>query len=661
MILKFKYLIVIIFTANLLYSQNSSYKDSLLSLIESTDDYKIKVELYYQLSEEWLRKDTDSSEFYASKCLSLSQENMWLKGKALSDLMYGSIHTLKGNYSNAVEFFMKALNYFELINDRENIGVSFYKLAYVFYQIEDFKTAYQYNARSIQILEKFDNDKLMTAYNGIGLVYYTMAKDDSALFFFEKAKELALKKKNKSIQIFSLGNIANIYLSNREYTKALDNFDQVKKLSINQGDIHSLLITYLNISDILEQMSEEEDNTFQKKNLLNQSLIYADSALTLSNDINSTVYRSYAFEQLSSSYKSIGKYKTALQFYELFFLTNDSVFNNEKLFEIKKFEKQYQNDKQKMKLALIQKEETIDKNYIKKQKLIIVFTVGAIAVISLLVVLLYFLYRKKIITNHILKLKNDNINNQRLKIAGQRDKLSELAFELKKSNKTKDKFFSVLAHDLKNPFQSLTGFSELLIQQVKQGDFSNALKFSKYIYETSNNTYVLLENFLNWARVQTGVLKYNPEIFNLLDLVNESIEIVKYFSDEKQIKINIEVDKQVVVYVDKHMINTILRNLVSNAIKFTNEKGTIHIKSDKIENDFINIIIQDNGVGMKPEVLRNLFKISSYSSMGTQQEKGTGLGLIICKEFAVLNKGDLYASSEVDKGSTFTLKIPINN
>jgi signal transduction histidine kinase len=146
-----------------------------------------------------------------------------------------------------------------------------------------------------------------------------------------------------------------------------------------------------------------------------------------------------------------------------------------------------------------------------------------------------------------------------------------------------------------------------------------------------------------------------------LDLVNESIEIVKYFSDEKQIKINIEVDKQVVVYVDKHMINTILRNLVSNAIKFTNEKGTIHIKSDKIENDFINIIIQDNGVGMKPEVLRNLFKISSYSSMGTQQEKGTGLGLIICKEFAVLNKGDLIASSEVDKGSTFTLKIPINN
>jgi signal transduction histidine kinase len=261
--------------------------------------------------------------------------------------------------------------------------------------------------------------------------------------------------------------------------------------------------------------------------------------------------------------------------------------------------------------------------------------------------------------NRLLTEKNEDINKQKTKIAGQRDKLSELAFELKKSNKTKDKFFSVLAHDLKNPFQSLCGFSELLMHQIKAGDYSNAQKFSEVIHETSYSTYILLENFLNWARVQTGVLKYHPELLNLADIVKESIEINRYTAEIKQISIRSEIKETEHIYVDRYMIATTLRNLISNAVKYSNQGGEIVIDSVIEDGTYQCIKVKDFGVGMKPEVLRNLFKISNYSALGTQEEKGTGLGLIICKEFAILNKGDLFVTSELGKGSTFTVKIPV--
>jgi signal transduction histidine kinase len=294
----------------------------------------------------------------------------------------------------------------------------------------------------------------------------------------------------------------------------------------------------------------------------------------------------------------------------------------------------------------------------KRQRVFIFIGILVILIISVLFVLLLIMYRRGIKTNRLLREQNEEIIKQRTKIQGQRDKLSELAFELKKSNKTKDKFFSVLAHDLKNPFQSLCGFSELLMQQNKVGDYSNAQKFSEVIHETSYNTYILLENFLNWARVQTGVLKYHPEVLSLLEIVNESIEINRYTSDIKQISIRSKIDGTEKIYADRYMIATTLRNLISNAVKYSKPGGEIVIDS-KIEDDgYQSIRVKDFGVGMKPEVMSNLFKISNYSALGTQEEKGTGLGLIICKEFAILNKGDLFVSSVLGKGSTFTVKIP---
>jgi signal transduction histidine kinase len=330
------------------------------------------------------------------------------------------------------------------------------------------------------------------------------------------------------------------------------------------------------------------------------------------------------------------------------------LFTTEKVIELKSLGNEYQIEKQNIELANSKKSE-------RKQKLINFIIIIAIVMITALMILLWFLYRRKLTVSRLLQEKNDDILKQRLKIAGQRDKLSELAFELKHTNKTKDKFFSVLAHDLKNPFQSLTGFSELLMQQIKNEDYSNALRYSEIIHETSYTTYILLENFLNWARVQTGVLKYNPEYLVLLEVVNESIEISKYTSDLKQIKIETNIEETVQIYADKYLITTTLRNLISNAVKFSNPGGVIIIDFQIEDNNYLIINVKDNGVGMKPQVLRNLFKISNYSALGTREEKGTGLGLIISKEFSILNKGDLFVTSEHGKGSTFSIKIPYHN
>jgi signal transduction histidine kinase len=309
-------------------------------------------------------------------------------------------------------------------------------------------------------------------------------------------------------------------------------------------------------------------------------------------------------------------------------------------------------------LALAEKYTETIKLMERKQKSIMLIAVSAILVIGTLLILLWFMYRRGIKFNKLLIKQNQDIIKQRTKISGQRDKLSELAFELKKLNKTKDKFFSVLAHDLKNPFQSLSGFSELLVAQIKEGDYANALKYSEIIHETSYNTYVLLENFLNWARVQSGLLKYHPELLSLTEIVSESIEISRFISDAKQIKIRSDVREEEQVYADRYMIATTIRNLISNAVKYSNPGGEIVIDTVGGDSKYKMIQIKDFGTGIKPDVMNRLFKISNYSALGTREEKGTGLGLIICKEFSLLNKGDLFVESVIGQGSTFTIKVP---
>jgi len=221
-------------------------------------------------------------------------------------------------------------------------------------------------------------------------------------------------------------------------------------------------------------------------------------------------------------------------------------------------------------------------------------------------------------------------------------------------NKTKDKFFSIIAHDLKNPFNQIIGFSELLIKKINVGDLEKSKQFAEIILESSKSAHTLLDNLLEWSKSQTNRISFTPDKVYPHGIIVETFGLMKNAALQKKITLINELPDDLTVFADMNMVTTVLRNLVSNAIKFTNADGLIKVYHKINSNNLIQITIEDTGVGMKTETVSKLFKIdSNFSTVGTNHEKGTGLGLILCKEFVEKNGGEIWAESEPTVGSKF--------
>ncbi len=231
--------------------------------------------------------------------------------------------------------------------------------------------------------------------------------------------------------------------------------------------------------------------------------------------------------------------------------------------------------------------------------------------------------------------------------------------ELTNLNATKDKFFSIIAHDLKSPFNSIIGFSSLLSRQVNERDYEGIKKYATIIQESSQQALDLLVNLLEWSRSQTGKMVFTPEDVDVAFLISQSVGILIGAAQQKQIAVHKQMPANLVVRADNAMVNTILRNLISNAIKFTNPGGSIVISAERKAEELL-ISVADNGVGINQVSIDKLFRIEeTYSTLGTQKEKGSGLGLLLCKEFVEKHGGRIWVESEVGKGSTFWFTIPL--
>ncbi|MCD6179303.1 MAG: CHASE domain-containing protein [Bacteroidales bacterium] len=241
-----------------------------------------------------------------------------------------------------------------------------------------------------------------------------------------------------------------------------------------------------------------------------------------------------------------------------------------------------------------------------------------------------------------------------------REKIIESEKRLKALNATKDKLFSIIAHDLKSPFNIILGYSDLLKSEYKQFEPHQRTKLINNIYESSKNAFNLVENLLLWANSQSDNIKLSKESLNLKKLIIESIEAHQFAAENKNITIEINVPPQLNINADKFTLQTIIANLFNNAIKFTYAKGKIIIDVKQIEGA-VEICITDNGIGISEEVLPKLFQVNdNISTLGTENEKGTGLGLLLCKEFVEKYNGKIWAESEPEKGSKFCFTIPIS-
>jgi signal transduction histidine kinase len=278
----------------------------------------------------------------------------------------------------------------------------------------------------------------------------------------------------------------------------------------------------------------------------------------------------------------------------------------------------------------------------------------AIVLILAIIVIIYISLRRKRKLNKLLEELN-----YKLKIKN--DQLEESEKTLQELNSGKDKYFTILAHDLKSPFHGLLGFSSVLMN-----DFNNLSEDEKKEYITDINTstksiYNLIENLLMWSRLQTGKIDFKISKLNLNSVLEKVINLLKSSANRKSIKIINSVNENETVFADENMLTSILQNLISNSIKFSKTDGEVEIKSNKIDG-YHEISVSDSGVGIKNENLDKLFRFEEHlTTRGTESEEGSGLGLILCQEFIKRHNGKISVESEIEKGSKFVFTIPDGN
>jgi signal transduction histidine kinase/response regulator of citrate/malate metabolism len=231
--------------------------------------------------------------------------------------------------------------------------------------------------------------------------------------------------------------------------------------------------------------------------------------------------------------------------------------------------------------------------------------------------------------------------------------------QLRELNATKDKFFNIVAHDLKNPFTSLLGATELLFENIEKMDTDKIKKLAQILNDSAKSGYAILLNLLDWSRSQTGLIVINPERINLKKLIDENITDLQLYLTNKEIKLYSDAKSDIYIFADKNMLNTVLRNLMSNAIKFTHRGGSININAS-IKDNHVSISVKDTGIGISKDNIVNLFRIDSkYMRPGTDKEQGTGLGLKLSKEFVEKLGGKIWVESIENKGSEFIFTFPL--
>lgn len=252
--------------------------------------------------------------------------------------------------------------------------------------------------------------------------------------------------------------------------------------------------------------------------------------------------------------------------------------------------------------------------------------------------------------------KNEELQELNASLEG---KVQKRTAELRELNATKDKFFSIIAHDLKNPFNALLGFSTLLLDDYESFSDAERIDLIQTMSTASDNAYKLLQNLLDWSRSQTGSIQWEPDAISLYEIVTTTIDLLSNGASVKEISINAIILPNIIVWADANMATTVIRNLISNALKYTPKGGEIRIYSKKFEKE-IEITIEDNGVGINEADLAKLFRIDvNHSTSGTNNEQGTGLGLILCKEFVEKNGGRIWVESTEGKGSKFKFTLPL--
>jgi signal transduction histidine kinase len=495
--------------------------------------------------------------------------------------------------------------------------------------------AIYYYRKALSLNSSIQNyDGMAVNYNGLGEIYKTIHKPDSALLNYLKAKNL---NKKIEFQAITLSNIAGIYM----------NYPDSMIKAVNCLKQSWSIFRQLGMYQYEAEFKEGIGIILFKQGKYKPAIEAFKTSIELNDKLNRGFkIKTTCHNLLSKVYEKTGDYQTALKHMKLYIQYSDSMAQKEKYERLSNLEKQYETEKKENEIIRLQARQELTDVQLRKNKQLKQL---AFITASLLLVFVFFVllkYFDKIRSNELLAEKNQIIEKSEQ--------------ELRLLNAAKNKFFSIIAHDLKNPFHNVMGYSYLLSKDYDRFTEVERKKFAFDIYHSTNNIFRLLQNLLEWSRSQTGRLKFTPIEVDFKRVLENSLSVLNALAEQKNITIKFNYNENLKIYADPLMIETVLRNLINNAIKFTPDSGLIQITAREIE-DHISVSINDSGVGISEEDVQNLFRIDSkVKRKGTNNEDGSGLGLIICKEFVDKNNGKLWVQSIPGKGSSFFFTVPAN-
>ncbi|HAF29793.1 MAG TPA: hypothetical protein DCG75_12175 [Bacteroidales bacterium] len=672
-------------------SKAMSYNFEALKISEQTNDLYTKSNSYTNLGNIYtFIEDYQKALEYQKKSLQIDQQLEDWEGIVAAYNNIGEIYLDKGMSDSAEYFFYKSLYLYESNNIKINYEGTTFNIGQAFKIKKDFKTALDYFNRSLAISVEI-NDILLIVNNhlSIGEIYLEKGDVDKAEFHLLKALDLTknniLKDEYKVCLLLS-----QLYQKNGEFKKALnfhicytnlkDSVLDSKKSAISEiNTSYHLQKQYAEISN-LSRASELKSEKIEKQKTLRNLLIAGSSIilillvlyfLSFKNKIKANKILERQNEQIRSknqeieeNAKNLKKINSELEKLSIVASKTDNAI----LISNPEGEIEWINDGYTRLYGY-----TFDEFLAEKGKTYLESSSNP----NIEEIFSKVLAEKKsqvyetdmvskegkefrIHTTLTPILNAENEVYKLIAIDSDVTKFKKVEEELQKLLITKDKFFSIIAHDLKNPFNSLIGLAQLLVHGYDRMSPEKVKYFHNSLYQISKNGYELLINLLEWSRSQMGTIQYNPVMINIYGLTEETFSLYSSKAFQKEITLTNSTIEESKVLADQNMLKTILRNLVSNALKFTERGGAIEIL-EKDFDGFKEITIRDTGIGINQENIEKLFKLDeNFTSEGTEDEMGTGLGLILCKEFVEKHGGNIRVESKVGFGSRFIFTLPIN-
>jgi len=592
----------------------------------------------------------DSALHYLNIALELAskEKDTATMSKAYFDL--GILYNKMNYNSLALENLLKAKTYFLKIQDTVSLSLVYNSLGNVYQNIGNFEnsrnatfTALKYDLASKRI------DRQSDLLNNLGLNYWkNSSKLDSARFYVMKAIEMPTTKSQlTSLKVYYI-NLGGIEYQLKNFGQALNYFRKAQAIETPYEDNYNLSALYVNLGAAWWGL-ENSDSAFY----------YSIKGLEMALKIK-------AIDQVINAYKNLfeidstrKRYLSAIQYQQRLKDYSDTISNVEVRNRIAELDIIYMTTQKDKENAFLLTQNQLNREVISKQSVIVLISLAALITFFVFLILLLRNQRKLNFALDELHKKNNEIEKKQAEIELKNQHLQLQKEKLTELNQTKDKFFSIIAHDLKSPFNALLGFLDVLENDFDTMSDTEKFNIIKILHENSENTYNLLVNLLDWSRSQRGLIQNHPAILRPGEVAESAIDILSQRASRKEHSIQNLISSEQLVYADPNLTQTVFINLINNAIKFTPRNGTIILNSVE-KNGLIEISVTDNGIGIPKAKIDGLFDINSdFNRKGTENEIGTGLGLKMFKEFVETMGGTISAESEENKGTTFTFSLPV--